>query len=155
MARHGLVRSGTAWYGVAGCGEARRGMDFQLSGINNTFEVHVGGPTDLECALHSFLEQEGVQHQLEWRVPGTSYRLDAYAEVSGEAWRGLVRLGMAWRGVVRQGEGIIRIGFEADGPTHYTPKGRHRDRIRDRRILASGHVDAIVRLGYRELKPWM
>lgn len=103
----------------------------------------------MELALYAMLDEMGVEYLTEWNVPGTRYRVDAYVEVRyGEVGRGAARHGRAW-----QGKG--NTAFEADGPTHHTPKGRKHDKIRDARILASGYVNQIVRLGYRELREWI
>lgn len=130
-----------------------------MTGVNTSFEVtsinagvdkdvHVGGPTDLELALYAMLEEYDIEFTPEWTVPGLPYRIDAFAP-SVLARSGMVGSGMVRRGEVRQGE--ARIGFEADGPWH---DAKH-DRRRDRLILETGHIDKIVRLTYKDLKPWM
>lgn len=92
--------------------------------------LHYGGPTNLERALYAMLEEEGVAFIPEWCVPGSSYRLDAF-------------------------DPETLTGYEADGPTHFSAKGRRRDRERDAFILATGRVRRIVRLTVRELRTWM
>lgn len=103
---------------------------FAVKGISDTFEVHVGGPTNLELALYAMLEEEGVQFMKEWTVPGCGYRLDAY-------------------------DPETKTAYEADGPTHDTAKGRKRDRERDAYLLRTPYVDKIIRLKTRDLRSWI
>lgn len=89
------------------------------------------GPTCLEFALYSYLEEQEIEFVREWTVPGTRYRLDAY-------------------------DPQTKIGYEADGhPNHFTKKGRERDEMRDERILAGGDVVQIIRFTYDDLKYWL
>lgn len=97
---------------------------------NGNYGVHVGGPTSLELALYAMLESEGIEFVTEWNIPGSSYSADAY-------------------------DPKTKTMYEADGPHHFTPKGRHHDRVRDRFALHTGHVTKIVRLRREDLAPWL
>lgn len=87
------------------------------------------GPTCLEYALYAFLEEQGIEFIPEWPIIG--YRLDAF-------------------------DPLTKIGYEADGyPTHFTIQGKNRDALRDKRILATGEVNQILRFGYEDLIYWL
>jgi len=119
---------------------------FEITGVNQGHSciVHVGGPTTLELALYAMLDDLGISHRPEYQVG--PYRIDAFAAEVAGGWSG--------PGLVRGDPQGTRIGFEADGPLHFTPAGKRRDQIRDDYILATGKVDAMVRLDSRQLARW-
>lgn len=93
--------------------------------------IHYGGPSNLEAALYRMLEEQEIEFIAEWRVPGSSYRVDAF-------------------------DPVAKVAYEADGyPTHFTKKGRKRDWERDVFILATGYVERVVRMTKRELRIWL
>jgi len=107
--------------------------------------VHVDGPTSLEEALYAMLEEYEIEYQAEYNVQG--YRVDAFApEVEG-GWNG--------PGKIKGDKKGTQVAFEADGPMHFTARGRKRDEGRDKNILASGKVDTIVRLDKQQLMRWL
>lgn len=107
--------------------------DFEVRGIQKSFELHNGGPTNLELALYAMLEEEGItpprliiEHPIA-RPGHWSYVLDAY-------------------------DTVTKIGYEADGkPWH----DKERDRKRDAWIIAHSEVKEIRRYGYGQLKTWI
>jgi hypothetical protein len=118
---------------------------FDIVGVNQgSCAVHIGGPTTLELALYAMLDDLGILYQPEYNVG--PYRIDAFAAGVVGGWTG--------PGLVKGDPKGPRIGFEADGPLHFTPAGKRRDHIRDEYILATGKVDAMVRLDSRQLAQW-
>lgn len=106
-------------------------MTLSYNPLPDDIGISFAGPTCLEFALYDYLTENGIEFITEWTVPGTRYRLDAYDPVS-------------------------KIGYEADGfPTHFTSKGRKRDKERDKRILDSGEVVRIDRFTYSDLEFWL